>query len=204
MTADDVVEEGPRGEGGGEGGEKIKGKRHTETQHKKEGDRGKGKEVAVEKRRRHVSDTGGTDKKKQCGAGVGGTGWACVSTVKEEASARPPAGRVCVDTTTRKASVINAAGRASVRISVRKDSAVNVAGRAYASTCVRDTSAVNTAGDIGRHNRQKSQCRKCDGSSFCKCDRQRSKWKQCQRKTQWVTLLSQGERSTLHKVVYYF
>ena len=51
MTAEDVVEEGPRGEGGGEGGEKLKGKRHTETQHKKEGDRGKGKEVAVEKRR---------------------------------------------------------------------------------------------------------------------------------------------------------
>jgi hypothetical protein len=38
-----AAEEGPRGEGGGAGGEKLKDKRQKESKHKQEGLQGKGK-----------------------------------------------------------------------------------------------------------------------------------------------------------------
>ena len=66
-----MTEEGPRVDGGGKGVEKLKGKSHKETQHKKEGDRIKGKDVSVDKRKRPVSDTGSVVKNYQCGSGVG-------------------------------------------------------------------------------------------------------------------------------------
>jgi hypothetical protein len=42
-SRDGVHEEGSRDEGGGGGGEKLKGKRHEETEHRK-GPKGRGKE----------------------------------------------------------------------------------------------------------------------------------------------------------------
>ena len=47
----EAAEEGPRGEGGGAGGEKLKDKRQKETKHKQEGFQGKGKEEAVENKK---------------------------------------------------------------------------------------------------------------------------------------------------------
>jgi hypothetical protein len=70
-------EEGPSGEGGGEGDENLKLKRDKDTKHKQEGVQDKGKGMTVEKRKRPVSDaggvsdTGGTVNKKECGEGVG-------------------------------------------------------------------------------------------------------------------------------------
>ena len=69
----DVIEEGPRGEGGGGGGEDVNGERHKETQDKGEGDMGLGDEAVVEKRKCPVSDTGGTVKKKRSGSGLVGS-----------------------------------------------------------------------------------------------------------------------------------
>ena len=58
-----AAEEGPRGEGGGSGGEKLKDKRQKETKRKEEGFQGKpprGKGDAVEKRTRPLSEGAGT------------------------------------------------------------------------------------------------------------------------------------------------
>jgi len=52
----------------------LKDKRLKEVKHTQEGVQGKGNGMTVEKRKRPVSDTGGTEKKKQCGQGVVGTG----------------------------------------------------------------------------------------------------------------------------------
>ena len=65
MAADDVIEGGTCGEGGVEGGDKLKGKRHEETQDNKKGDRGKVEEVDVDKTKRHVSVSGDTVKKNR-------------------------------------------------------------------------------------------------------------------------------------------
>ena len=73
VAVDDVTEEEPYGEGGGESVDKLKEKRR-ETQHKKDGDDWKGKKMTVEMCECPVSDTGDTAKKKRCGTGVGGVG----------------------------------------------------------------------------------------------------------------------------------
>jgi hypothetical protein len=70
----ETEEEGPRGEGGGVGDEKLKDKRQKETKHKQEGLQGKGKGEAVEKRNRPLSQEAGTAGKGQRGEGVGGQG----------------------------------------------------------------------------------------------------------------------------------
>ena len=61
----EAVEEGPRGEGGGEGGEKLKDKRQKETKHKREEFQDKGKGEAVEKRKRPLSEGSGAAGKTQ-------------------------------------------------------------------------------------------------------------------------------------------
>jgi hypothetical protein len=61
----EAAEEGPRGEGGGVGGEKLKDKRQKETKHKQQGVQGKGKGEAVEKRKRPLSEGAGTARKTQ-------------------------------------------------------------------------------------------------------------------------------------------
>ena len=63
-----------RGEGGGEGGEKVNDKRQKETRHKQEGLQVKGKGGAVEKRRCPLSEGTGTTGKAHRGEGVGGAG----------------------------------------------------------------------------------------------------------------------------------
>jgi hypothetical protein len=65
VAADDVIEGGARGERGAEGDQNLKEKRHEETQVNKKGDRVKGEEVVVDKTKRHMSDAGGTAKKKR-------------------------------------------------------------------------------------------------------------------------------------------
>jgi len=57
---DEATEEGPRGEGDREGGEKLKDKRLKETKHKEGGFQGKGKGDTVEKRKRPLSEAAGT------------------------------------------------------------------------------------------------------------------------------------------------
>ncbi len=61
----EAAEEGPHGEGGGEGGEKLKDKRQKETKHKREEFQDKGKGEAVEKRKRPLSEGAGTARKTQ-------------------------------------------------------------------------------------------------------------------------------------------
>jgi hypothetical protein len=61
----EAAEEGPHGEGGGEGGEKLKDERQKETKHKREEFQDKGKGEAVEKRKRPLSEGAGTARKTQ-------------------------------------------------------------------------------------------------------------------------------------------
>jgi hypothetical protein len=58
----------------GEGGKTLKDKRQKETKHKQEGVQGKGKEEAVEKGKRPLSEGAGTAGKAQRGEGVGVAG----------------------------------------------------------------------------------------------------------------------------------
>ena len=67
----EAAEHGLRGEGGGAGDEKLERKRKKETKHKQRGFEGKGKEEAVEERKRPSSDEGNEAQKQQHGEGVG-------------------------------------------------------------------------------------------------------------------------------------
>ena len=60
----EAAQEGPRGEGSGAVGEKLKDKRQQETKHKQEGFQRKGKGEAVEKRKCPLSERAGTGGKE--------------------------------------------------------------------------------------------------------------------------------------------
>jgi len=64
--------QGLRGEGGGAGGEKLEIKRKEEAKHKQGSFEGTGKEEAVEKRKRPLSEEGNEPQKQQHEEGVGG------------------------------------------------------------------------------------------------------------------------------------
>jgi hypothetical protein len=98
----EAAEEGPRG---GAGGEKLKDKRQKETKHKQEEFQGNGKEEAVEKRKRPLSEGAGTAGKALRGEGVGGAG-AGGGAVKK-------GGAKCPHTTAKEASAKIAAEQAS-------------------------------------------------------------------------------------------
>jgi len=65
--------QGLRGEGGGAGGEKLDNKRKKEAEHKQGSFEGKGKEEAVEKRKRPLFEEGNEAQKQQHEQGVGGS-----------------------------------------------------------------------------------------------------------------------------------
>ena len=71
-VAGEGARQGLRGEGGGAGGEKLDNKRKKEAKHKQGSFEGKGKEEAVEKRKRPLFEEGNETQKQQQEQGVGG------------------------------------------------------------------------------------------------------------------------------------
>jgi hypothetical protein len=145
--------QGLRGEGGGAGGEKLENKKKKETKHKQGSFEGKGKEEAVEKRKRPSSEEDNKAQKQQHEEGVGGSRASCETAKKKRAKC--PHNR-------------------------QKSQCWQCEG---SSTCehrriLRMCKQCNGLG-ICEHSRQRSACKQCGRASICEHNCERSQCKQC-------------------------
>jgi hypothetical protein len=145
--------QGLREVGGGAGGEKLENKRKKEAKHMQGSFQGKGKEEAVEKRKRPSSEEANEAQEQQHEEEVGGS--RASGEVEKKKSAKCPHNR-------QRSQCWQSEG---------------------SSTCehrriLRLCKQCNGLG-ICEHNRIRSQCKQCDGASICEHNRQRSKCKQC-------------------------
>jgi hypothetical protein len=163
----EAAEEGPRGEGG----EKLEDKRQKETKRKQEGFQGKGKEEAVEKRKRPLAEGAGTAGNAQRGEGVGGAG-AGGGTVKKGAAKCPH---------NRRKSRCKECGGAGICEHSRIRRQCKQCGGASICEHNRRRSGCKQCGGAGicEHNRERHRCKDCGGASICEHNRQRSRCKQC-------------------------
>jgi hypothetical protein len=177
--------EGPRGEGG----EKLKDKKQKETKHKQEGFQGKGKEEAVEKRKRPLAEGAGTAGKAQRGEGVGGAG-AGGGAVKKGAAKCPhnrrksrckECGGVGICEHSRIRRQCKQCGGASICEHNRRRSGCKECGGAGICEHNRERHRCKDCGgaSICEHNRQRSRCKQCGGASICEHNRRKSECKQC-------------------------
>jgi hypothetical protein len=146
VMAGEETGQGLRGEGGAAGGEKLENKRKKEAKHKPQGSfQGKGKEEALEKRKRPLSEEGNKAQEQLHEEGVGGS------------SASSEAAKI---------------KRAKCPHNREKSQCWQCEG---SSTCehrriLRLCKQCNGLG-ICEHNRQRSSCKQCGGSSICEHNR---------------------------------
>jgi hypothetical protein len=152
-VAGEAAGQGLRGERDGARGEKLENKRKKEAKHKQSSLKGKGKEEAVQKRKRPSSKEVNEAQNRQHEEGVGSS-----RTGSEDAKKK----------------------RAKCPHNRMRSQCWQCEG---SSTCehrriFRLCKQCHGLG-ICEHNRQRSQCKQCVGSSICGHNRQRSGCKQC-------------------------
>jgi hypothetical protein len=168
-----VSAQGPRGEGGGAGGEKLWNKRKKETMHNLGGLEGKGKGKAVEKRKCPVSETDSKARKQQRGEEVGGEGAGGSAMKNKRAIAK------C--THNRQKSKCKQCGGGSICEHHHQRSKRKQCGGSSICEHNRRRSRCKECGgsSICEHNRRRIECKECGGSSICEHNRQRHGCKQC-------------------------
>ncbi len=121
----------------------FENKRKKEAKHKQGSFKGKGKEEAVVKRKRRLSEEANEAQEQQHEEGVDGSRTSaeaakekrakCPHNCQKEAGVRNAAAQASASTTAKEASASNAAGRASASKTTSEAGASNTAGRASAS-----------------------------------------------------------------------
>jgi hypothetical protein len=161
MEHKEKAAQGPRGVGAGATGEKLENEGGKEAPHKQRDFKGKGKEGAVEQKKRPVSEEGNMAR-KQSGEGVGGEGEGVGG---EGAGASPLKKKqkrtLCPHNRQRSRCV--QCGGSSICEHNRMRSRCKLCG----------------GSSICEHNRRRDLCKECGGSGICKHNRQRSRCKQC-------------------------
>ncbi len=168
-----VSAQGPRGGGGGAGGEKLSNKAKKEAKHNRGGLEGKGKEKAVEKRKCPVSEADSRARKQQRGEEVGGEGAGGGAVKNKRAIAKCPHNR--------RRSQCKQCGGASICEHNRQRSRCKQCGGASICEHNRERHQCKQCGgaSICEHNRRRNECLPCGGASICEHNRQRSRCKQC-------------------------
>jgi hypothetical protein len=175
------------GAGGGAGGEKPESKTKGEDKHKHGVFLGKGKEQAVEKRKRSVSDAGSRATKQQRGEGEGGEG-GCGGAVKKD-SAKGQHNRrkaiecnsLCICEHNCQRSSCKQCGSSSICEHNRRRSRCTLCGGSSICEHNRERRRCKLCGGLSicEHNRRRSNCKLCSGASICEHNRRRSLCKTC-------------------------